>query len=83
MPYVVDKVPDPWEEYKDGRIWAFTYEEYAAMPKPALSTDPNGQPVGWWPIYWTIMSMTYVRFYNREKGITFDIADGRDWPTDA
>lgn len=71
MPVPVGKIPNPWEPYMDGRIWAFTLEEYNKMPSWVPWTNQirsvgMGESVG--PTYWitTLYDMMYIQFFNTE-----------------
>jgi len=76
MPEPVDKVPDPWEPYRDGRIWRFTPEEWEALPTWRPMAGIAGELVGSRQIVWCVGGYNYTRFFD-DRDI---IEHPHDWP---
>jgi hypothetical protein len=62
----VAKVPDPWERYKDGRIWKFTEDEWKVMPGHRPTSGVNGELVGDRQMQWHVDGHVYLRFFDEQ-----------------
>lgn len=64
-PRPVDKVPNPWEPYMDGRIWEFTDEQYREIgyPMAPMRDTVSGEHFGGRFMQWYVGGKHYVRFF--------------------
>lgn len=87
MPRAVDKVPNPWEPFMDGRIWEFTQEEIQGMPgwMPMINQtrEGYGEPIGMNMMQWVVKkgwddkhATYYVVFYDATHPIDINTMAG-------